>query len=109
MTKYTLHLRDNLFDYCQGMAIIKEVDGKKFVGKLIFEELEPGSFITPTFEVNHDHNILEQMRNELRRLGLLENADQATVGALTYHLEDMRRLVFGDKSTKGCGSNCKCK
>lgn len=89
-----IRLKDEVYAGTQGFALFKKENGKRYVARLSWDEIKSGEFFEPTLEVPTGTEIFTSLRNELRRIGLLENADQATVKRLENHLEDMRRLVF---------------
>ena len=92
--KIEIRLQDNDFGYSDGMAIFKVVDGKRYIARLTFEEYEPGAIVEPTIETTKEAGLFQELASAVRRLGILESADQATVKRLENHLEDMRKLVF---------------
>lgn len=96
--KIEIRLQEKDYEDSTGMAIFMKKGGKTFIAKPIeFEELKEGYRVTPLLEVSRDHNIIQQLKENLRRMGYLNNADEATNNALKYHLEDMRSLVFKEK------------
>lgn len=80
--------------------LIKDEIGSSAVQPLLIKRLEEGDYVGPcaTFQKQD----LQSMFNELWRLGFRPSDGTGNSGhieALTYHLEDMRRIVFymGDK------------
>ncbi|MHC4270607.1 MAG: hypothetical protein ACYSTS_19425 [Planctomycetota bacterium] len=68
---------------------------------LIFEEVEEGVSIEPTFRINRESiedsdNLLENLAEDLSKHGIRTNREGVTQGKLeatSYHLEDLRLLL----------------
>ena len=67
------------------------------VAKLEFEPLEEGQYMEPTIRLDRDE--AQRLMNELWSVGVRPSSGEGNfgqLGATERHLEDMRRLVFGD-------------
>lgn len=99
---YKIFLREELWMDQVQLVIFKEENGKRYIAKpLEFEIAERNVTIgQPTAYFPRHDNVPQQLKKELQNMGLIDNADAATVAALKYHLEDMRTLALKPRSRK---------
>jgi len=92
--EYIFNMQEDFFSDSFRIWIRMKQNGKMFQGKLVFEEIQPGFLRDETLQVPIGSTFPDQMKQALKAMGRLHFADEATLKAKDYHLEDMRRLVF---------------
>lgn len=84
------------------LRFIKHEGRKRFFATLItFEEPEEGSYIEPSAALSSEE--AQSLFNQLWAIGFRPKdgtGNSGHIAAVSYHLEDMRRLVFGDRGAK---------
>jgi len=94
-----IRLREDIWRGTIDLAILDERNGKKYIAKpLVFEPYDGFTIGEPTASFDRDENIPEQLKQELRILGIFDDSNAATTTVLKAHLEDMRTLVFRPES-----------
>lgn len=86
-------MQDDFYTDSIALWIGQKQGDQLFQGKLTFEPYEPGLYAEPTLRLPSDSDLPDQMKQALKTMGRLHNADQASVEALKYHLEDMRKFA----------------
>lgn len=96
---FVFRIEDSFYEYSQKIWIGKKEGHALYMAKpLEFVQIDKGQYAEPTFSADRDDGLVNTIYSEIRRLGIIESADKATNEALKYHLEDMRKLVFKEKS-----------
>jgi hypothetical protein len=93
--KIIMQLMD--YDNRRDFAIVEKRFGKRYVAKPLEFELVEHIIERPTFFMPGGKNNMQQLFDQLYREGLRPTVLKDEPGALkavSYHLEDMRRLVF---------------
>ena len=104
-----VYIKHSDFDTKIEFYIIDERDGKRYVAKpvvLEFEEILEGAYNpisgTLTFR-NHDaKEFIRALIEEFEEKGYIQSVEivKGKLEAQTYHLEDMRKLVFNNLEEK---------
>ena len=91
------------FKYGIDFYIFQSVEGKRYLGRLTFEEISKRAFIdepTISLDMQPIENTAQVLMDDLWSCGIRPTEGAGSAGSLKateYHLEDMRKLVFEEK------------
>jgi hypothetical protein len=98
MDNFIFYMHEDFYSNSIKIFIGQESKGRRYAGQITFTEVTPGEICEETICLPLKSDFPEQMKQALKAMGRLQFADEATIKAKDYHLEDMRKLVFKNKA-----------
>ena len=93
----TFHIGYNLPSDRYDLYLLDKTDSGKFYGALTYTGYNEGSYLLPTVSLERED--AQKLMNSLWDAGIRprEMGTAGQLAAVSYHLEDMRKLVFDNE------------